>query len=267
MPYVVKTDTLYGNRYLYAEIHGAVEDTLSVIVQFDVTRQERGVLPGRPPSEMDLQANKLVPVNDFFRTVVSENNLSGIADSTAIKIYDFILNSMTYAKPKKPEDAAAKEYPAAFERYQEGIGWGRGDALYACEIGVGNCTDFHSYFMSLCRSAGIPARFDMGFPIPETDNGEISGYHCWAEFYVPQKGWSPVDISEADKHPARQNYYFGTLDPDRIMFTTGRDIPLDQLSTGTTNYFIYPIVEVDGNPSIAFNKKFTFKLNHNRKGK
>jgi transglutaminase-like putative cysteine protease len=43
-------------------------------------------------------------------------------------------------------------------RYDKtGTGWGRGDVLYACDAKKGNCTDFHSLFIAMARSQGIPA--------------------------------------------------------------------------------------------------------------
>ena len=54
-------------------------------------------------------------------------------------------------------------------------------------------------------------------------------------------------ISEADKHPEMKRYYFGRLTPDRVAFSTGRDIQLVPKSkSGPLNYFVYPHVEVDG---------------------
>ena len=83
-----------------------------------------------------------------------------------------------------------------------GDGWGKGDAVYACNSRYGNCTDYHSYFIGLARSIGIPARFAIGAAIPsERNDGGTDGYHCWAEFYADGKWW-PVDISEADKFSA-----------------------------------------------------------------
>ncbi|MEW6026914.1 MAG: transglutaminase-like domain-containing protein, partial [Planctomycetota bacterium] len=99
---------------------------------------------------------------------------------------------------------------------------------------------------SLSRAANIPARFVMGYPIPKEQNGIISSYHCWAEFYSAEQGWIPVDISEASKYPDRKEYFFGTVDQNRVHFTTGRDIKLNppQL-TERLNYFIKPYIEVD----------------------
>jgi transglutaminase superfamily protein len=37
------------------------------------------------------------------------------------------------------------EYVTSVMKYDKtGKGWGRGDAVYACDIRRGNCTDFHS---------------------------------------------------------------------------------------------------------------------------
>ena len=122
--------------------------------------------------------------------------------------------------------------------------------LWVCDSRFGNCTDFHSLFISLARAKGLPARFEIGFPLPpQRGQGAIGGYHCWALFYTDQKGWVPVDISEADKHPDMKEYYFGNLTADRITFTTGRDIDLVPKQEGKSlNFFVYPYVEVDGTP-------------------
>ena len=63
------------------------------------------------------------------------------------------------------------------------------------------------------------------------------------------KGWVPVDISEANKHPDLKAYYFGNLTEDRIAFSTGRDLELVPKQDGEPlNFFVYPYVEVDGKP-------------------
>jgi len=127
-------------------------------------------------------------------------------------------------------------------------GYGTGNTLWACESGFGNCTDFHSLFISMSRSKGLPARFEMGFPLPaEPGDHPIAGYHCWAWFHLEHRGWVPVDISEADKHPELSDYYFGNLTADRVGFTIGRDIDLVPKQSGDPlNFFIYPYVEVNG---------------------
>jgi len=110
----------------------------------------------------------------------------------------------------------------------------------------------------MARSQGIPARFEIGFPLPlDKHSGEIAGYHCWSDFYIDGKGWIPVDISEAWKHPEKRDYFFGSHDVNRVQFTMGRDLNLSPAQNGKPlNYFVYPHVEVDGqeygNVSFAF---------------
>jgi transglutaminase-like putative cysteine protease len=178
-----------------------------------------------------LAPNALVPIDGEPAQIAS----SAVKDESnrlnaARRIYDEVLGRMRYDKT--------------------GTGWGKGDTIWACGSGYGNCTDFHSMFMSMGRSKGIPVRFFMGLPVPEKHGaGTIGGYHCWAEFFVAEVGWVPVDISEADKHPELAQYYFGSLTEDRVSFTTGRDLVLNPApASGVQNFFIYPIVEADGKP-------------------
>ena len=75
----------------------------------------------------------------------------------------------------------------------------------------------------------------------------MGGYHCWGWFFVAGKGWVPVDISEADKHPEMKEYYFGNLTADRVAFSVGRDLLLEPPQNGPPlNFFVYPYAEVDG---------------------
>ena len=138
-----------------------------------------------------------------------------------------------------------------------------GDVAILCGFATarhGNCTDFHSLFISLARAEGIPARFEIGFPVPPGQEGTIPGYHCWAEFFVAGLGWVPVDISEAWKDPKKHDYFFGTLDANRVQFTTGRDVTLQPKQDGDPlNYFIYPYVEVDGKPLENVEKRFSYR--------
>ncbi|SVC42404.1 uncharacterized protein METZ01_LOCUS295258, partial [marine metagenome] len=130
---------------------------------------------------------------------------------------------------------------------------GNGNSIYACNIGVGNCTDYHSYFMSLSRTMDIPARFHMGFSIPNGVSGQVDGYHCWADYYVKGEGWYPIDISEADKNPKKEDYFFEKLDYNRVEFSTGRDLDLYNYKKHI-NFFIYPLVE-----GTTFIKSFNYR--------
>lgn len=158
----------------------------------------------------------------------------------AHEIYDYVYKNMSYDKTEP--------------------GWGTGDVERACRVRKGNCTDFHSLFIALAEKEGIPTKFVMGIKLPNGKEGEVRGYHCWAEFYAKGTGWLPVDISEAWKDKAKRDYYFGNLCEDRVQLSEGRNIVLSPRQHGAPlNYFIYPYVEIDGAPYDKVEKNFKFK--------
>lgn len=228
-----------GNRV--AHLSGAVppSGSLPVTIRFRVRRIEESADLEKAQAKVSepiggvfssyLGPNRLVPIDGQIKLVSSKvSDAGGSSYDQARAIYDFVIANMSYDK--------------------SGKGWGRGDAIYACNIKKGNCTDFHSLFIAIARSRGIPARFTIGFPLSPSSSGKIAGYHCWAEFYAGGQ-WVPVDASEAWKHPQLRQYYFGHLDADRVAFTMGRDLVLSPRQTGEpVNFLIYPYVEVDGAP-------------------
>ncbi len=122
-------------------------------------------------------------------------------------------------------------------------GYGQGDVRYALRTHKGNCTDFHSLFMAMCRSQGVPARFIMGASLSTEATGQalINGYHCWAEFH-DGTGWEPVDLTRGPT--------FGTMDgSDRLRLSVGRDILLPgHPQKRRLNYLFGPYIEVNGVP-------------------
>lgn len=144
---------------------------------------------------------------------------------------------------------------------KSGTGWGRGDALYACDAKRGNCTDFHALVIGMARSVGIPARFAIGVSLPESrGSGEIPGYHCWAELYIRDRGWVPVDASEGSKNPPKRDYFFGHHDENRLEFSRGRNLMLNPAQKGQSlNFFVYPYAEVNGRPHDTIERTITFR--------
>ena len=147
---------------------------------------------------------------------------------------------------------------------KSGTGWGRGDAIWACDAKRGNCTDFHALIIGMARSQGIPARFAMGVPLPEKRGaGEIPGYHCWAELFVGGR-WVPIDSSEAAKalavnDVAKKNYFYGHHDENRLEFSRGRHVVLNPPQKGEPlNFFVYPYAEVDGKKHDAVDRTFSY---------
>lgn len=239
----------YGNRYYRVHRPANINAPIQVNLQWRVSRDVVTAGQGQPLSASDrekyLAPNALVPVgHEVLQPILREIHAMRADDSpeaTARAIYDWVVDNVEYKKV--------------------GSGWGNGDTFWACSERYGNCTDFHALFISLARSEGIPARFEIGFPIPEDrPSGEIGGYHCWVEFYLPQQGWVPIDASEAAKHPEKRELYYGTHPADRIHFTTGRDLVLSSASASMPlNYLIYPYVEVGGKPwRVQLQQRFSY---------
>jgi transglutaminase-like putative cysteine protease len=56
-------------------------------------------------------------------------------------------------------------------------------ALFALKQKKGDCTEFMSLFVALCRAVGVPARAIGGYVCTENTILKPSAYHNWAEFY------------------------------------------------------------------------------------
>ena len=230
----------YGNRIACWEVEnpgGAWEVTM----KFDCVRLEirtdldalKGEGQDDPAAfEVFRKADALVLVDAEMKKLSDEITKGKTATVEKAKaIYDFVLAKMTYDK----------NHP----------GWGLGSTRHACDVGKGNCTDFHSLFNSLCRAQGIASGFEIGLYLSyeKGQNEPPGGYHCWAFFRVPGKTWVPVDASEADRFPDRASYFFGGHTPNRVTLSTGRDLTLEPRQAGAPlNYFLNPYAEADGKP-------------------
>jgi transglutaminase-like putative cysteine protease len=221
-------DRDYGNDICV--LHPRPADSGKTIeVRYRVVRREK---PAYSASDEDvsryLRPEKLVPVNETFKTLALDAVVGKSGDLERAKaLYGHVMARMRYDK--------------------SGIGWGRGDAIHACDARTGNCSDFHAYFIALARSIGIPARFAIGATIPaDKSEGAIEGYHCWAEFFADGH-WVPVDISEAWKNPKLADYYFGHNPANRFELTRGRDLVVDpEPANGPINFLAYPLLEMNG---------------------
>jgi transglutaminase-like putative cysteine protease len=228
--YSIARDAIYGNRIMHILARPDSAGNIPVSITYLVTRREAGEHEDYQPLGRFLQPDRKVPIDGKPLELLRDRAIPDDSIATAKMLYDLVNRHMRYSK--------------------DGVGWGEGDATWACESRFGNCTDFHSLFISLVRSRKIPAKFEIGFPLPDNrGEGAIAGYHCWAWFRPEGRGWIPVDISEANKNPMLRGYYFGRLTENRIALSAGRDIDLVPKQQGPPlNFFVYPYVEVNGKP-------------------
>ncbi len=240
--YRILEDAKYGNKIFFFEL-GSRDSKKSLDIRYQVERVEKAAYtPQSDDWEKRLEADRLVPIDDNFESIanqVIEGKRGDLVRARAL--YDHVIDRMRYMK--------------------YGSGWGKGDAVYACNVRTGNCTDFHAYFISLARAVGIPARFAIGAAIPsERNSGGVDGYHCWVEFYAEGK-WRPIDISEADKYSSLSTYYFGHHPANRFEFSRGRDLVIEPgPDSGPINFLAYPVLEIGGEP-VKVKPEFSFTRN------
>ncbi len=276
--YQVTHDEEYGNRMVYLRRQGS-QSPLIVRVHFEVERKEVKVLrpDGRQEitlgwspdcsceretcgagcqcpacqhagrlKDLSVKPNLLIPIGGRFGQLAER--VGAGKKSTLEKVRAFFEHTV---------DIMSYDYN------RESPKLGQGDAEFVCDYRKGNCSDIHSYLISLCRTSGIPAYLEYGFPIagipvPQSlaTEGKISGYHCWTWVYAESAGWLPVDASDARRwldHGKKEtaDYLFGNLLLERsaVAVSRGRDITLRPAQKGSVlNYFIYPYAEVKGKP-------------------
>ena len=135
----------------------------------------------------------------------------------AKRIYDYIVEDIDYsAMPELSLNVLGKP-----------------ESVYVHEHSYGDCGAQSAYFCALCRSLGIPARSTGGMQLCPGQEGA----HFWAEFYLPNYGWIPVDTSVAQmaNRPGLTNsqrkrfteFFFGSQDPYRYVIQKDLDVPLN----------------------------------------
>lgn len=103
--------------------------------------------------------------------------------------------------------------------YYEMVG-GWNTAPTVLDRGNGSCSEYTFVFISMCRAAGLPARYVGSVVVRGDDHSMDDVFHRWAEVYLPNYGWIPADPSGGDHHwPRDQANYFGHLD-NRFLITT-----------------------------------------------
>jgi hypothetical protein len=191
---------------------------------------------------------------------------------TNSKLYDWTLDNIDYWV-KDPDHLKASSV---------------GSTEYCLRTKTGNCTDFHSLYTSLARSAGLPSRIVYGSLLKPTLNGMDvdASYHCWVQVYVPNLDWLTLDVAVADiyvsgvevneknaklmelttamgyKGADRKmvDYYFGNLDERRVVWSVGRDLQMEPAqAAGPVNALPKMYMEVDGKAYSDWERKFTYK--------
>ena len=112
----------------------------------------------------------------------------------------------------------------------------------------GDCGVQNSVFVTMCRIAGVPARWQSGYET-KLDNWSM---HDWAEIYIAPWGWLPADASygvQKSSDPRIADFYCGHQDSYRLIVNLdwGRELfpPKSSLRSEPAD-FQRGEVEVDG---------------------
>ncbi|MBN2026516.1 MAG: transglutaminase domain-containing protein [Actinobacteria bacterium] len=216
-----------GVVYMEVPLDGLREDlNITVEFEFDHYEQHFVIDPGKV-GEYDTGSalyreytasggNILVTedIEETAREVVGDETNPYLA---AMKLNDYVVDNITYSFV--PHSAL----------------WPRGvaESVYVHENRHGDCGAQSMYFSSLCRAVGIPARTTGGWQL---FTGNFAG-HFWAEFYLPDYGWVPVDPTAAEivdyipglsdvERQDFKDFFFGNQDHLRCVVQKDVDEPL-----------------------------------------
>lgn len=135
----------------------------------------------------------------------------------------------------------------------------------------GDCGVHAMLFITLCRAAGIPARWQSGWAtLPSGPD-----MHDWSEFYVAPWGWLPCDTTcppyglQQSADPAIRDFYFGHLDSYRLIVNRdfGRElIPAGRSLRSEPLDFQRGEVEIDGKNFYYPHWNYDFKAEYLKDG-
>jgi transglutaminase-like putative cysteine protease len=126
----------------------------------------------------------------------------------------------------------------------------------------GDCGVQGMVFITLCRAAGVPARWQSGW---QTKPGDWN-MHDWSEFYVEPWGWLPADASYGVRDhadPRVRDFFCGHMDPYRFIVNLdyARDLQPPKTSfRSEPNDFQRGEIEIDGHNLYFDEWGWTFRV-------
>jgi transglutaminase-like putative cysteine protease len=234
--------------YLYAAWHNPAQPP-KCVMRFHLAQKNRRNADLKDSGEdypelvqTYLQATAQVPSDNLELQAIAKRLIQGKTSTLekAQAVYDWVIEH-TYRDPNVK-------------------GCGLGDPLRTlnqCQ-GGGKCADLSSVFVTLARAAGIPARDVYGLRLASPKAGDVtSGFHCWAEFYLPGTGWVMADPADVRKMMLVHDLELEDAGDWRKFFWGGDDLfrlVLEKNARGAklsgavqpVDYFMYPAAQVDG---------------------
>jgi len=114
--------------------------------------------------------------------------------------------------------------------------------------GHGSCSEYTFVFISLCRAAGLPARY-VGSVWDRKELAYMDDvYHRWVEVYLPNYGWIPTDPTHGDRDlPRDQAFPIGLVRNGALITTQsgGGSSTLDWTYNSNEKYTTEPKTNIN----------------------
>ncbi len=245
-PWSIQREAEHGNQFLYIEADAPAASALEAVVEFTLRRR---------PVLVNVDPSKVGPITEGHRQLYADSVRRDAPYMTVTKEVAKIADEVcgTETNPAVQTRLLLTHVAAEADHYSKDptkpkCGIGSVEDCLANEGGC--CTDLHSLFIALARARGIPARLQMGYRVLEKNEGkEVDpGYRCWAEYFLPNYGWVPADIVEADATDGMgPERWFTGLTERRLWLNEGRDFVLNPAQAGgRVNTMIMGYAEIDG---------------------
>jgi hypothetical protein len=255
--YKLTRDATNGHRYLYAEVDTPQGPTVSLATDFVIRRHSVSIVA---------DPAKVGPLTDVHRKLFAEylrlDTPHMEVDEPVRRLAQEICGSDTNVVTQAHKLAEwVVDHTDHYSMANAPKSSGQGDVQYCLANKGGGCTDQHGLFIALARARGIPTRLHFGSLLRAKNEGKDidPGYRCWVQYFAPNYGWVPMDLSAADTNPQERERYLSGLDDHRVRFSEGRDLDLSPRQEGPRlNLMIIAHVEVDGKPHAAFQRTLRF---------
>lgn len=240
-------DPDHGNRIMKVEIAAPSAPSLTAKIEFLLRR--RSVF-------IDVDATKVGPITATHQKLFTDELRKDAPHMEVTPAITAMADKACGAENDLAKEASAllnavADYADHYSKDPSKPKCSLGDAGDCMTNAGGCCTDMHSLFIALARARGIPARLQMGYRLREANEGkEVDpGYRCWAEYFLPNYGWIPADIVEADdpKGLGRTRWFSG-LTERRLWLNEGREFDLAGRAVvdKRVNTLVIGYAEIDG---------------------
>jgi hypothetical protein len=165
--------------------------------------------PGKYLYRMFTRPDSVIPSSDFRIMKLSKQTIGKEKNPylKALALYNLVENLLNH-----PQDQDSTDHDIL--------------KIIESQRPVGDSYVYSMLFCALLRSVGVPARPVAGY-LACSDLTAIE--HYWAEYFLEDYGWIPVDPILGDGKRYKnyspegnaRNYYFGNLDNNHITFTRG----------------------------------------------